>query len=127
MESIYVEIGPVDVSKAPKEHAMKAKKYLEGSLTSEVDKAKGFTTKTEGEGYQVRVKLLELTLDPKGASCKLTGELTRYPKQEMVSTAIMAAAKASGGKPDTLVRDCVEGAAQGMMDKVIPVMQKQAR
>ncbi len=125
MGDIYVEVGPMDASKAPKEHAAKVKKYLEDSVASAV-KGKGFSTK-KGEGYQVRIKVVELTLDPKGASCKLSGELTRYPKQEMVSTSITAGAKASGGKPDSLVRNCIEGAAEGMMKKVIPVMQSQAR
>jgi hypothetical protein len=127
MGDIYVDVGPMDSSKAPKEYAAKVKRYLDDTVTGAVDKAKGFTTKKEGEGYKLRVKVVELKLEGKGATCKLSGELTRYPKPEMVSTSITAGAKAEGGKPESLVKDCIEGAAEGIMEKVIPVMAKQAR
>lgn len=96
MGDIYVEVGPMDSSKAPKEYAAKVKKYLDDSVSGAVDKATGFTTKKEGEGYKIRVKVVELKLEDKSASCKLSGELTRYPKPEMVTTSLTSAAKAPG-------------------------------
>jgi hypothetical protein len=75
----------------------------------------------------IRLKVAELKVDGKSVSCKLTGELVRYPKPEMVSTSLTGGAKADGGKPDTLVGACLEGAVEGMMKKVVPEMRKQAR
>ena len=128
MPDIYVDVGPMDSSKAPKEYAAKVKGYMTDAVGKTVDKAKGFTTKQKGDGFTVRLKVTELTIDAKGVSCKVSGELIRYPKPEMVSTGLTGNAKASGGKPEGLVKDCVESVVEDMMTKrVIPAMQKEAR
>ena len=128
MPDIYVDIGPMDSSKAPKEYAAKVKGYMQEAAEKAVKKAKGFTTSGKGEGFTIRLKVAELTVDAKSVSCKLSGELIRYPKAEMVSTGLTGNAKADGGKPETLVKDCVESVVEDMMNKrVIPAMQKEAR
>jgi hypothetical protein len=127
MGDIYVDIGPMDSGKAPKQYADKAKTVMQEAVKKAVKGASGFTTDKRGDGYTIRLKIAELKVDPKGVSCKLTGELLRYPKPEMVTTSLTGGAKADGGKPDTLVADCIEGAIEGMMKKVIPEMKKQAR
>ena len=127
MGDIYVDIGPMDISKAPKPYADKAKTAMQKTAEKAVKGASGFTTDKKGEGYTIRLKVAELKVEPKGVSCKLTGELVRYPKAEMVSTSLTGSASANGGKPDALVTDCIEGAVEGMMKKVIPVMKTQAR
>lgn len=128
MGDIYVDIGPMDNSKAPKEHAERAKAAMRKSVQDAVKSASGFTLDKKGNGYTIRLKIAELKIDPKGVSCKLTGELLRYPKPEMVSTSLTGAAQANGGKPDSLVSDCISGAVESMMTRaVIPAMKKQAR
>ena len=127
-DDIYVDIGPMDASKAPKEYAAKVKTYMESTAEKTVGKAKGFTTSKKGEGFTIRLKVAELKVDGKAVSCKLSGELIRYPKSEMVSTGLAGGAKADGGKPEALVKDCVESVVEDMMNKrVIPAMQKEAR
>ena len=125
---IYVDIGPMDSSKAPKEYAAKVKGYMQDTAEKMVSKAKGFTTSKKGEGFTVRLKVAELKVEGKSVSCKLTGELIRFPKPEMVSTGLTGNAKADGGKPEALVKDCVETVVEDMLTKrVIPAMQKEAR
>jgi hypothetical protein len=126
MGNIYVDVGPMDVSKAPKPYADRAKAAMRKGVADAVKGVAGFTV-TKGEGYQIRLKVAELKIDGAQASCKLTGELVRYPKQEMVSTSLAASTKASGGRPDALVADCIDGAVEGIMTKAIPVMRQQAR
>ena len=59
-DDIYVDIGPMDASKAPKEYAAKVKGYMESSVEKAVAKAKGFTTSKKGEGFTIRLKVAEL-------------------------------------------------------------------
>lgn len=128
MGCIYVDIGPMDAGKAPKEHADKAKAAMRKAVEKAVRGDKELTADRKGEGYTVRLKVAELAVDPKGVSCKVTGELLRYPKAEMVSTSLTGSAKASGGKADALVADCIDGVVEDMMKKrVIPAMKAQAR
>jgi hypothetical protein len=127
MAEIYVDIGPMDASKAPKQYAEKAKAAMENTVEKAVKGASGFTADKKGSGYSVRLKIAELKVEPKGVSCKLTGEIWRYPKAEMFTTSLTGAAKADGGKPDSLVADCIEGAVEGMMKRALPEMKKQAR
>jgi hypothetical protein len=126
MPDIYVEVGKMNVSKAPKDFASKAEAAMKDSVTSAIKADKALTDK-KGEGYTVRLSVSELKVDGSKVSCKLSGELVRAPKAEMVSTSISASANAQGGKPDALVSDCVGAAADAMMKKIIPVMKSQAR
>lgn len=127
MGDIYVEIGPMDSSKAPKQYADQARTAMQKAVETAVKSASGLTTDKKGEGYTIRLKIAEMKVDTAAVSCKLSGELVRYPKPEMVTTSLTGSAKADGGKPDTLVGDCIDGAVEGMMKKVIPQMKKQAR
>ena len=128
MPDVYVDIGPMDASKAPKEHAAKVKGYMQHTAEKAVKKAKGFTTSTKGDGFTIRLKVAELKVEGKGVSCKLSGEVIRYPKPEMVSTGLTGNAKAEGGKPEALVKDCVESVVEDMITKrVIPAMVKEKR
>jgi hypothetical protein len=127
MGDIYIDIGPMDSSKAPKQYAEKAKAAMENAVERAVKGASGFTADRKGNGYTVRLKVAELKVEPKGVSCKLTGEILRNPKSEMFTTSLTGSAKADGGKPDSLVADCIEGAVEGMMKKALPEMKKQAR
>jgi hypothetical protein len=124
---IYVDIGPMDASKAPKEYADKAKTAMKSAVQDAVKSASGFTADKKSEGFTVRLKVVELKVDAKSASCKLSGELLRFPKPEMVSTSLTGSAKADGGKPDTLVSDCIEAVVESMMKKTIAEMKKAAR
>ncbi len=129
MGDIYVEIGPMDSSKAPKEHAEKAKAAMQKAVANAVKNASGFTTSKKGSGYNIRLKIAELKVEPKGVACKLTGELLRYPKAEMVSTSLTGNAKVDGGgNPERNVADCIDAVVGDMMTRnVIPTMKKQAR
>ncbi|HVY14687.1 MAG TPA: hypothetical protein VHB27_05635 [Rhodopila sp.] len=126
MPAIYVEVGKMNTSKAPKEYAAKAEAAMKDAVTSAVKGDKALTDK-KGEGYTVRLSVADLKVDGGKVSCKLSGELVRAPKPEMVSTSISASANAQGGKPESLVVDCVGAAAESMMKKIIPVMKAQAR
>jgi hypothetical protein len=118
----------MDASKAPKEYADKAKAAMKEAVQKQVKAASGFTTDKKGEGYTIRLKIAELKVDPKEVSCKLSGELIRYPKPEMVSTSLTGGAKANGGKPEALIKDCIDATIESMMKKnVIPAMKSQAR
>jgi hypothetical protein len=127
MADIYVDIGPMEVGKAPKQYADKAKAAMQKGVESAFKGASGFTISKKGEGFTVRLKIAELKVEGGSCSCKLTGELLRYPKAEMVSTSLTGSAKADGGKPDALVADCIDGAVEGMMKKVTAAMKQQAR
>jgi len=127
MADIYVDIGQLDVSKAPKEFADKAKTAMKEAIESAVKKASGFTCTKKGEGYTIRLKISELAVDGKDVSCKVSGELLRFPKPEMVSTSLTGSGKAAGMKPEDAVEDCIGAVVEDMMKKVIPVMKKQAR
>jgi hypothetical protein len=127
MADIYVDIGPMDSSKAPKEYAAKAKDAMCEAVETAVKKASGFTSSKKGEGYTIRLKVAELAVDGKEVSCKLSGELLRFPKPEMVSTSLSGSGKAAGMKPEAAVEDCIGAVVEDMMKKVFPVMKKQAR
>ncbi len=127
MADIYVDIGPMDASKAPKEFVDKAKTAMKEAVESAVKKASGFTAAKKGEGYTIRLKVAELTVDGKDVSCKLTGELLRFPKPEMVTTSLTGGGRAAGMKPEDAVEDCIGAVVEDMMKKVVPVMKKQAR
>jgi len=82
MADIYVDVGPMDASKAPKEFADKAKAAMTEAVQGAVKKASGFTCSKKGEGYTIRLKVAELSVDGKEVSCKLSGELLRFPKRQ---------------------------------------------
>jgi hypothetical protein len=126
MPLIYVEIGKINVSKVPKGYADKAEAAMKDAVTSAVKADKALTDK-KGEGYTVRMSVADLKVDGSKVSCKLSGDLVRAPKPEMVSTSITTNAGAQGGSPDDLVVACVGAAAESMMKKIIPVMKAQAR
>ena len=126
MGKIYVEVGKMDVSKAPKDYAGPAGTAMKEAVEAAIKGDSALTDK-KGEGYTIRMTLTELKIDGSSASCKLSGELVRAPKAEMVSTSIKNGASASGGKPEALVKDCVGAAAEAMIKKIIPVMKAQAR
>lgn len=126
MPDIYVEVGTMDTKKVPKEYAVKAAAAMKDAVTSAIKADKALTDK-KGEGYTVSLSVAELKVDGSKVSCKLSGDLVRAPKPEMVSTSIKAGANAQGGKPDALVADCIGGAAEAMMKKIVPVMKAQAR
>jgi hypothetical protein len=126
MGLIYVEVGRMDASKAPKEHAAKAAAAMTEAVTAAIRSDKALTDK-KGEGYTIRMKIADMKVEDGSVSCKLSGELVRAPKAEMVSTSISTGAQASGGKPAALVEQCAAAAAEGMMKKVVPVMKSQAR
>lgn len=126
MGSIYVEVGKMDVSKAPKEYAGIAETAMKEAVGTAI-KADSALTDKKGEGYTVRITITELKIDGGSASCKLSGELVRAPKAEMVSTSIKNGASADGGKPEALVKNCVGAAAEAMIKKIIPVMKAKAR
>src|SRR5271165_77935 len=117
MADIYVDIGPMDTSKVPKEFVAKAKAAMCDAVEGAVKKASGFTAQKKGEGYTIRLKVAELTVDGKEVSCKLSGELLRYPKPEMVSTSLTGGAKAAGMKPEDAVEDCIGAIIEDMMKK----------
>jgi hypothetical protein len=101
MPAIYVEVGKMDTSKAPKDYAAKAETAMKGAVTSPV---KALTDK-KGEGYMVRPSIAELKVDGDTVSCKLSGELVSSPKPEMVTTSITGGASAQGSEPESLVGD----------------------
>jgi hypothetical protein len=123
---IYVEVGKMDVSKAPKEFAATADTAMKDAVKDAIKGDKDLTDK-KGEGFVMTMHIDEMTVEGGGVSCKLSGDLARTPKREMVSTSIKNGAAAQGGKPDDLVKKCVSAAADAMMKKVVPVMKKSAR
>ena len=127
MGDIYVEIGPMDASKAPKQYAEKAKAAMKKATEAAVKAASGFSSDKKGNGYTLRFKVAEMKVEPKGVSVKLSGEIVRYPKPEMVTTSLTGGANGNGGAPDSLIADCIDGAVESMMKKALPVMKQQAR
>jgi hypothetical protein len=132
MPDIYVDIGPMtynsDDKKAPKQFADKAKEAMKKAAERAVKSASGFTTAKKGEGYTIRFKVTDVAVSPKGVACKVSGELIRYPKPEMVSTGISGAATASGQAPERAVVDCVDGIVEDLVTKkIVPVMKDKAR
>jgi hypothetical protein len=126
MGDIYVEIGKIDASKAPKEYVKTAQASMTEAVKGVIKSEKGLTDK-KGEGYSVRIKVTELTVEGNTATCKLAGELVRAPKAEMVSTSITNGASAKDRKPELAVEQCVGAAAEAMMRKIVPVMKAKAR
>jgi hypothetical protein len=126
MGQIFVQPGAMVVAKVPKDYQDTASGALKDAVADAVKKDKGLTDK-KGEGYTILLTVSEMTVDAKGVSCKLKGEIERYPKREMLSTSIKNGASANGGKPDELAKQCVGSAAEDMMKKIIPVLKKQAR
>lgn len=127
MGDIYIDVGPMDSSRAPKEYAEKAKVAMRKGVEQAIRAASGFTTDKKGDGYTIRLKIAELKVDPKGVNCRLAGELLRYPKPEMVTTKLTGGAKADGGRPDGLVTACIDAAVGDIMKHLIPEMKKLAR
>jgi hypothetical protein len=126
MGDIYVEVGKIDASKAPKEYVKVAEASMSDAVKGVIKSAKGLTDK-KGEGYTVRIKVTELKVEGNTATCKLAGELVRAPKAEMVSTSITNGATAKDSKPEAAVKQCVGAAAEAMMEKIVPVMKSKAR
>jgi hypothetical protein len=129
MPDIYVDIGPMtynsDAKKADKKCAEKAKTAMRTTVEKVVKKTSGFTTQKKGPGFSLRLKVNEVAVSPKGVTCKMTGELLRYPKQETVSTSLTGSATAQGHGTDAAVMDCIEAVVEDMVStKVIPVMKK---
>ena len=135
MPDIYVAIGPMtyntDAKKAPKEFSAKAIEAVKKAAERTIKGASGFTIDKKGPGFQIRLKVAEVTPSPKGAACKVTGELLRLrdPSKppEMLSTSLTGGAKAEGMAPDRAVVDCLDSVVEDMLKKnVIPTMKSQA-
>jgi hypothetical protein len=127
MADIYVQVGPMDVSKAPKQYADKAKGAMQKATEKAVKAASGFTIDKKGEGYNLLFKIAECKIDPKGVSVRLSGELVRYPKREMVSTSMTGGAKGDGSKAEDLIMQCIGDIIEDLAPKALTVMKKQAR
>jgi hypothetical protein len=128
MPDIYVDIGPMtynsDAKKADKKYAEKAKNAIKAAAAAALGGAPGFTTK-KGPGFTLRLKVDEVTVGPKGVTCKVKGELLRYPKPLMVSTSLNGSATVPGHGSDTDVTKCLEAIVKDMLTKnVIPVMKQ---
>jgi hypothetical protein len=126
MGLISVQVGDMDVDKVPKEYSKTASTAMESAVRGAIKSDKDLTDK-KGEGYTISLSVAEIKIEAKGVSCRLAGEIARFPKREMLSTSIKNGASASGGKPDALVKQCVGAAAEGMMEKIVPVLKAQAR
>jgi hypothetical protein len=126
MGQIYVQAGAMTVSKVPKDYQSTAEAALKDAVKDAVTSNKDLTNK-KGEGYTILLTVADMTVDDKGVSCKLKGEIERFPKREMLSTSINNGASANGNKPDILVKQCVGAAAESMMKKIVPVLKAQAR
>jgi hypothetical protein len=126
MDQIYVEAGKMDVSKAPKNLADTAEAALKDAVKDAIKGDRALTDK-KGEGYVVTMKIEEMTVESGSVSCRLSGDIARAPKREMVTTSMKNGASAQGGKPGDLVKKCIGGAAAAMMEKAIPIMKKQGR
>jgi len=135
MTDIYVAIGPMtynsDAKKAPKEFSAKAIDALKHAAERTIKAAPGFTIDKKGPGFQIRLKVAEVMPSPKGAACKVTGELLRLrdPSKppEMLSTSLTGGGKAEGMAPDRAVVECLDSVVEGMLQKnVIPTMKAQA-
>jgi hypothetical protein len=128
MGDIFVNVGTMDVKKASKEVAEAAKKAMQDGVKNAVKGKSGFTLDKKGSGYTVSLTVSELKVDAKGASCKLSATVERYPTKELVVAGLNGNGKVTGGgKPESLVADCIGGVVGDMMDKAIPEMKKRAQ
>jgi len=137
MPPIFVDTahGPknklYDGSKAGKA-AEKAEGKMQEMVKAAVDGAAGFTTdsKESKKGYVILLRISKLDTAGHETSCSLEGEIIRYPKlqtmkrgkgSEMVSLGWKGSASATGTSDDSMLQ-CVEGIAENMMKKAIPIM-----
>jgi hypothetical protein len=117
MAKIYVGCV-VDAAKA-KAFADVAKKAMADSMKAAVKKDSALTD-TKGEGYVVHLKISDMTVGDTSVSCKIEGYLEGVPKGVLIAnTVIKGGAKADGGKPETLVADCVGAVMDDLAPKII--------
>ncbi len=129
MPDIFVDIGPMSYSsnsaKADKKYAEKAKAQLKKTAERTIKAVSGVTTQKAATGYTVRLKVEEVTLGPKTVACKLSGELLKYPKPEMVSTSLTGSGKVQGDDSEAGVLDCIDAVAESMLkDKILPTIKR---
>jgi hypothetical protein len=117
MAKIYVGCV-VDAAKA-KAFADAAKKAMADSMKAAIKKDSALTD-TKGEGYVVHLKISDMTIGDTSVSCKIEGYLESVPKGALIAnTIIKGGAKAEGGKPETLVADCVGAVMDDLGPKIV--------
>jgi len=112
--------------------AAKVESKMQAVVKAIIGKTAGFTTTkvANSKGYAIRLEISKLEIAGHETKCSLTGEIVRYPKgvttkgakgNEMVSLGWGGSATALGTSEGSIL-DCVEGVAESMMKKGIPVM-----
>jgi hypothetical protein len=110
----------------------KAEEKMQNAVKRIVDKANGFTTKTAGKGYTIKLKIGKVEIAGSKTKCSLTGFAVRYPpevnkkgeKSEVLATGMIAGNAMADGTSDAALLDCVDSIAEDMAGKAIPAMRE---
>lgn len=132
MEDIFVNIGELSINKDPnkaaKKYADTAKAALRKGMQRAIKNSAGFTTEktaTTTSGFTVNLKVSEIAVGTGSVTCKLTGELLKWPKPEMISTSLSGGGRVDGGTSDAAIADCIDSVAEEMMKgRVLPVIKR---
>ena len=103
----------------------KAEEKMQKAVKKIIDKADGFTTtKSENaKGYALSLTVAKVEVIGLKTKCSLTAVLSRYPKQEMVSSSITSNGAVDGAS-EGAVLDCIEALAADVATKSLPIMRK---
>lgn len=124
---VYVEVGPMgytsDGKKADKKYADKAKARLQAAAEKAIS-GKFTISKKDVPRYVVRLHVDQVTVDAKGVSCLLGGELNQIDqtskKKELLKGAALAGkGSIMGDNSEGAVYDCIAAAATTTMTKSI--------
>ena len=136
MPDIYVEVGPMSVSKistkVPSNYKSKAKELMHDAAIKAIRGASGFTPDKIGnpKGFYFDATLSEIVIGTyrgqPSVTCKVTGVVATYPEKRMLTQSLAGNTTLAGGTADSDVRDCITAVMEGTTkDQVIPFLKKQ--
>jgi hypothetical protein len=127
MPDVYIDIGALS-NKANKEYNDAATAAMRKGIETAVKNSPGFTTKKTDKttsGYTIRLKVTDIVFGTNTVTCKLSGELLKWPKPEMISTSLTGNGKSIGNSSAAAVADTIESIAESMTkDKILPTIRR---
>ena len=136
MPDIYVDVGPMAVTKDPTKvaakYAVKTKQLMRDAAIKAIRSASGFTPDKNGNpaGFHFDATLNEIAFGTyqgqPSVTCKLNGVVATYPQKRWLTQSLTGKATLAGGTADRDVMDCITAAMEASTTKdVIPFLRRQ--
>jgi hypothetical protein len=123
MGQIYVGVTVGD-GKAIKEYAKLANDALASTAKAIIKKDSALTDKP-GDGYVIRLKISAMTVEGGKVTVKIDGTIETTKKTLII--ALNGNASGNGGKPEDLIKDCIDSVLSDLMPKAIKAIKAKAK